>query len=304
MVRLLSAAAIAAVLSSPVTAAEDPATFDTPQAALDALIAALEASDRDGVIAVFGTEAVDVISSGSAPRDRLVWERFMELYKEGYSFEPQEDGSVELLVGEDDWPMPVPLIENDAGAWYFDAVAGREEIDARRIGFNELSVMELMEAYVDLQAEYRLVDYDEDGVMEFAWHIISSPDEKDGLYWPEEDSPLGDIFARAAAVGYEIDGEEQDPEPFYGYLFHVFNSQGPNAPGGEMDYIINGNQVVSHALIAVPADYGHTGIMSFMIGENGILLEADLGEDDETVNAALQAFDPDDRWTEVEEDGN
>ncbi|XDA97015.1 DUF2950 family protein [Sulfitobacter sp. LCG007] len=295
--------ALCALFAQPGGAAEAPAVYPTPQDAVEALADGLEAQDRDAVIAVFGSDALDVISSGSDPRDRLVWGRFLELYRNGYSFEPVDDSTIELLVGEDDWPMPIPLVKGAEG-WFFDAAAGREEILARRIGFNELSVMEILEAYVDLQLEYRMVDHDGDGIMEFAWHILSTEDAREGLYWPGDESPLGDLMARASAEGYEVDGDEESPQPFYGYLFHIFNAQGPSAKGGERDYMIDGDQVVSHAMIAVPAQYGETGVMSFMIAENGILLEADLGADEGTVTAALQAFDPDERWTVVEDRGS
>lgn len=304
MMRRVSAGLLAAALTLPTPvahAAETPTVYATPQAAVEALVAGLQAEDREAVIDAFGSNALDVISSGSASRDRLIWGRFLELYQQGYNFQPVEDMTLELQVGPDNWPMPIPLVEGPDG-WFFDAAAGRDEIIDRRIGFNELSVMEILEAYVDIQFEYRMVDHDDDGIMEFAWHVLSSEDERDGLYWPRDDSPMGDLFAKASAEGYEIDGEEEAPQPFYGYLFHIFNSQGPNAPGGERDYMIDGSQVVSHAIIAVPAGYGDSGIMSFMIGENGILLEADLGDDEEVVQAALQTFDPDDRWTVVEED--
>jgi hypothetical protein len=160
-----------------------------------------------------------------------------------------------------------------------------------------------MRAYARVQTRFRQTDYDGDGVMEFASALLSSPGQRDGLYWPPEpgapESPIGDIIAQAAADGYVVRGQAEPPKPYLGYYFHVLQKQGPNAPGGAMDYVINGNMVAGHALFAFPAAWGDTGIMSFMVGENGVVYEADLGEDTIDRGNAVEAFDPGEPWQPV-----
>jgi hypothetical protein len=167
-------------------------------------------------------------------------------------------------------------------------------------------VIELMGAYARVQSRFRQTDYDGDGVMEFAASILSAPGARDGLYWPPEpgapESPIGDAVAQAAAEGYVVQGHEEDPKPYLGYYFHLLQKQGPSAPGGPMNYIINGNMVAGHAMLAFPAAYGETGIMSFIVGENGAVHEADLGEDTIGAATAIEAFDPDEAWAPVSQE--
>jgi hypothetical protein len=281
-------------------AGEDPASYASPQAALDAVIEAL-ASDKEGAILdVFGTNAEDVISTGNPLEDAENAIAFLQMYANGYRFLPESANRVTLLLGEDSWPFPIPLERSQAG-WAFDVEDGREEVLARRIGLNELETMELMEAYVAAQSLFRQTDHDGDGVMEFAAGILpSEPGARDGLFWASGDSLMGELIAMASLDGY-FDGEEdQEPEPFGGYYYRVLNSQGDAAPGGAMDYIINGNKIAGHALLAVPSDYGNNGIHSFLISENGVLMEADLGEDSLDIAQEITAYNPDDVWTVVD----
>jgi hypothetical protein len=295
---------LAALLSAS-TALAAPKAFETPEAAVGAVIEALKAGDRDALLAVFGPENEDVIISGEDERDRQDREEFLAAYDHMHRVAVNADGVATLYVGREQWPFPLRLVEGDAG-WVFDVEGGREEMLDRRIGRNELDVIELMRAYVGVQARFRQTDYDGDGVMEFASALLSSPGQRDGLYWPPEadapESPVSDIVAQAAAEGYVLRGQSEPPKPYLGYYFHLLQKQGPNAPGGAMDYVINGNMVAGHALLAFPADWGETGIMSFMVGENGVVLEADLGE--ETVEAAnaIDAFDPGEEWQPVSDD--
>ncbi len=284
-------------LATSTFAAETPAVYDTPQDVLSAMVSALEAKDRDALLGVFGTSAEDLLYSGNAERDAVNREIVLGAYLEGYRFVPRDEGGVELILGADDWPFPVPIAEAGDG-WAFDVEAGRDEVLFRRIGLNEIEAMELMAAYVDIQAEYRLVDHDGDGVMEFAASILSSDEEaEDGLVWAAPDSPLGERIALASLDGYSEDGTDYEAEPFGGYFYRILTAQGPAAPGGEMDYVIGGNMVAGHALLAVPADYGSSGIHSFMVSENGVILEADLGEESLETGYAITRYDPDERWT-------
>jgi hypothetical protein len=302
-------AALLLASGAPVIAAAEPQTFDSPQAAADAVIAALKAKDPDALLAVFGPENEDVIFSGDAAEDRDDWRRFLSSYETMHRIgtETGESGeSATLYVGRDQWPFPVLLV-SDGGRWHFDAPGAAEEIRLRRVGENELDVIDVMHGYVRAQAVYRSENPDGDGLPSFAAAILSSAGRHDGLYWPaapgEPESPIGDFMARAAADGYNVDGTDVDPEPYLGYYFRVLQKQGPHAPGGALDYMANGEMVAGHALLAFPADYGQSGVMSFMVGEAGIVYEADLGEDTLAVAGAMDSFDPGDGWSVVEETG-
>lgn len=279
-----------------------PASYATPEAAVAAAVAALESRDRDALLAVFGPENEDLIRSGDPEQDREDRRDFLAAHAEMHRVAVAEDGSATLYVGADQWPFPIRLAKGETG-WAFDVEAGRQEILERRIGRNELDVIELLRAYAKVQARYRQSDRDGDGVREFAAHIISTPGSRDGLYWPPADdapeSPVGEAVAMAAAEGYVIDGEARAPEPYLGYYFHLLRKQGESAPGGAFDYRVNGNMVAGHALLAFPSAYGETGVMSFVIAENGVVHEADFGEDTIAAASAIDSFDPGEGWAPV-----
>lgn len=294
----LLAAVAACLLSGPAFAQQGQ--YASPQAALDAMISALRAADKNAVLGVFGAEAADYLSDGDPVEDRINRLTLLGLYEEGYRFVPQPDGSVLIALGAEGWLFPVPIASQD-GSWAFDNDAGREEVRLREIGLNEIDVVELLQAYVTIQAEFRRADPNGDGVMEFAGQIIASDETaRDGLFWADEDSPLGELFARAAATGYNDGASDQPPEPFSGYYYRILTAQTDAAPGGAMSYIINGHMLGGHALLAVPAVYGETGVHSFMVSENGIVLEAVLGEDTLEIAAGMAAYDPTPDWTPVE----
>ncbi len=299
-----AAATVALLLATGVPALAAPQSFATPEAAVDAVIAALDATDKDALIAVFGPESEDVILTGDDAQDRDTWGEFLSNYRKLHRIEVDGDTAT-LEIGTDLWPFPAPLVK-DAGGWHFDGDAAREEVTLRRIGENELDVIDLLRGYVRAQAAYRAEDPDNDGLRTFASAIISDAGTRDGLYWPDEpgapESPIGDFMARAAAGGYNVDGTDVDPEPYLGYYYHILTKQGPHAPGGAMDYMVDGHMVAGHALIAFPSDYGDTGVMSFMVSENGTVYEADLGDDTLTVAAAIDSYDPGDGWSPVEDD--
>lgn len=300
--RFIHGLACAACLLIPVSSVAQPAAYPTPQDALEALMSALRKSDRAAVLEVFGAEAEDYLSDGDPVEDQINRLALLQLYTEGFRFEPQEDGSVLIALGEEGWLFPVPVARTDTGVWSFDNEAGREEVRLREIGSNELEVLELLAAYVDVQNSFRQSDQDGDGVMEFAQNIIStSAEARDGLFWPGDDPLLGELFARANAAGYSDGTTDQPPEPFFGYFFRILTEQTDNAPGGAMDYIVNGNMVGGHALLAVPAIFGETGVHSFMVAENGTILETVLGEDTLTIAAEINAYDPNDDWSPIVE---
>jgi hypothetical protein len=297
--------AAAAALAMAGAALAEPARYDSPDAAAAAFRAALEAGGAEPLLAVFGPEAEDLLLTGDPEQDRenrrdllAAWSAMGRV-----GIEASGDAAT-IYVGREQWPFPIPLVRGASGAWAFDPEAGRETILARRIGRNELDVITLLRAYVRVQADYRRTDWDGDGVMEFAAHIISSEGARDGLYWPsapgEAASPIGDFVARAAADGFSVGGEVAAPEPYLGYLYRILPGQGTNAPGGAMDYVVNGSMVAGHALIAYPAAYGIDGVMTFLVGENGRVLEADLGAVTLEAASAIDRFDPDATWTPAE----
>ncbi|WP_157960269.1 DUF2950 family protein [Albibacillus kandeliae] len=279
-----------------------PPVYATPQDALEALMAAMATGDVDATLAAMDPEAGDLVHAADPERVSEAIAQFLELYQDGFRFVPGEGGTVIIDLGRDDWPFPVPLVRA-ANGWSFDTDAGREEVIDREIGRNELDVIDAMHGYVDIQAHYRALDPDGDGVPAFAARIISSVGSHDGLYWSDrEDSLIGDMAAKASLDGYSQDGETQEAEPFQGYYFRILTSQGPSAPGGEMNYVINGHMVAGHALLAVPAEYGVSGIHSFIVSEAGVVQEADLGEDTLDIAYGITSYEPDDRWSPVEED--
>jgi len=283
----------------PALAAEQPASYATPQAAIDAFATALEQADQAKILVVFGTDARGLLSTNNADRDANNREAILTMYKAGYRFRPDDSGGVTLLLGADGWPFPIPLARGGDG-WAFDIEEGRDEVLYRRIGLNELETIEIMSVYGDIQAAYRLEDHDSDGVMEFAPSILSSPGVRDGLVWNNADSPLGVRIAMASLDGYNDGTDDVEPEPFGGYYYRILHSQGASAPGGAIDYMIGGNMMVGHALLAVPSDYGQSGIHSFLVSENGTILEADLGKDSLDVGFAITSYDPGADWTPVE----
>jgi hypothetical protein len=280
----------------------EPIAFPSPEDAVADLVAALEAGDRAGVVAIFGEENLDVVSTGDAVEDREIWGDFLEGAQELTKVDLVSPDMATLFVGRDLWPFPAPLVRGEGG-WTFDAEAAREEVLMRRIGRHELAVIEVLKRANGIQSIYRRTDHDGDGVMEFAAGILSSPGARDGLYWPASAgglSPFDDRIARANLGGFAIDGQDVEPDPWEGYYFTILQAQGPAAPGGAYSYLVNGNMVSGYAVLAVPAIYGDTGIMSFMVGENGIVYEADLGEDTLARALEIEAFDPADEWAPVD----
>ena len=215
-------AMMALVCSASLTMA-DPANYDSPEAAVEAVMAALEARDRDALLAVFGVENEDVVFTGDPDEDREVWTEFVRSYDRQHRIEMQ-DGSAVLHIGREDWPFPAEIV-NASGSWHFDGAGAREEVLLRLIGLNELDVIDVLKGGAAIQEDFRQTDYDGDGVMEFASSILSSPGERDGLFWPDEPgtlpSPIGPFVARASADGYNFDGTDEEPDPYLGYYFSV-----------------------------------------------------------------------------------
>ena len=299
----LFSSVVSLVLGTSVAHAE-PAFYPTPEAATEAFVAALQAQDRAALLTIFGPESEDLMTSGDPDEDADAREQFLAAYQTFHQIVTADGGPAELQIGRNLWTFPVAMVPSAAG-WSFDAAGARDEILARRIGENELDVIDLMRKAVQVQNAFRQIDHDGDGVMEFAASILSSPGQRDGLYWPSEegtpDSPIGAFMAQAAADGVSIDGVDQAPVPYLGYYFRILTRQGSAAPGGAYDYMVGGNMVAGHAVLAYPAEPGSSGVMSFMVGENGQIFEANLGEATLETAASIDIFDPSEGWTALSE---
>lgn len=276
--------------------------FTSPEDAAKALAAAAKANDTVGLSAILGPEGKDLISSGDEVADRQGLERFVKLYEEKNQLVKERDRKAVLEVGSDAWPLPIPIVKVSRG-WIFDTKQGKEEILTRRIGKNELSTIQVCLAYVDAQREYAAEDWDGDGLLEYAQDFASRPGRKNGLYWEakegEKPSPLGPFAAKAKAEGYtkKSDGS---PSPYHGYLFKILKAQGKNARGGAVNYVIKDKMIGGFGLIAYPAQYGVSGIMSFMVNHDGVVYEKNLGKNTQSIAQGTERFDPDKTWKKVE----
>lgn len=276
------------------------ARYPTPENAVASLMAAVRADSDEQLAQVFGADAAGLLASGDPVSDSGRRARFVELYDEGHHIEQPEPGTATLFVGPDDWPFPVPLVRRGAD-WTFDTASGIDEIVNRRIGRNELDTIETCRAIVDAQREYAALEIAGHPKGAYARYFLSrDPAAHDGLYWPtapgEPDSPLGQLVADAQAEGYALPSGEQGPQPYHGYLYRVLEKQGPNAPGGAAEYLVDGRLTRGFAVVAWPVEYGNSGIMTFLVAANGIVYESDLGEDTARIAGALEAYDPDAHW--------
>lgn len=280
--------------------------FNSPGQASEALVEAMRTDDTRQLHRVLGHGAEDLIFSGDAVADRKGVEEFLELYDAKNQLEESVDGAFTLLVGDNEWPLPIPIRKDPkSGEWYFDTDAGMDELINRRIGRNELDTIQVCLAIVDAQREYAAEDRDGNGVHDYAGKFISDPGKKNGLYWDtsgdERLSPLGSLMMLASGEGYKVTSsrKRQEPRPFHGYRFRSLTRQGHFAPGGTRDYIVDGKMTGGFAIVAYPADYGASGIMTFIVSHHGIVYQQDLGENTERTAEAMKVFDPDPQWTEV-----
>ncbi|HWV51008.1 DUF2950 domain-containing protein [Pseudorhodoplanes sp.] len=274
--------------------------FKTPEDAVSALVAAVRADNVRDMIMVLGQHGRDIVISGDPVADQTARAAFLIAYDLKHQIVKKDDDRAELVIGNNDWQLPIPLAQK-GGAWQFDAEAGRREVLLRRIGRNELAAIQTSLAYVDAQNEYASMNPAGLKVDSYAQRIVSSPGKKDGLYWPtaanEPQSPLGEAFAAATVQGYRP-GEQQIP--YHGYCYKVLTAQGPNAPGGAMNYLVKGNLIGGFGLVAYPAEYGNSGVMSFIVNHSGVVLQKDLGPNTARIASRMTAFDPDPSWRRVD----
>jgi hypothetical protein len=289
---------------APLPSGSPAETFASPADAVKALTEATQAKDVAAVRAIFGS-AVTELLSGDATQDAVEFGNFSKNVALMCNPVALSADKVVLYIGAENWPFPIPLVRAN-GKWFFDAIAGKEEVLNRRIGGDELTAISVCRTYVDAQHEYASVDRDGGGVLNYAQRLNSTPGHHDGLYWEpgdnEDISPFGPLVANAFDEGYDGEKPVGRTEPFHGYLFKILKEQGPDAPGGKYNYIINGNMVAGFALVAYPAHWGDSGIMTFIVNQNGKVYQRNLGENSAELAASLTEFDPDKNWTVVEDD--
>ena len=253
--------------------------------------AAVKDGTKREILKVLGNGAEDIVTSGDDVADAQTRKAFVSTYDAKHSIKAEGNKKATLILGTEDFPFPIPLINTKSG-WEFDADAGRIEILYRRIGRNELDVIQTCLAFVDAENEYAEKDRTGDGAGVYAQRVVSSPGKKDGLYWRDDadPSPLGELAAQAAAEGYKA-GEQ--PAPYHGYYFRILKGQGPDAPGGALHYVVKGKMIGGFALIAYPTEYGNSGVMTFMVNHAGIVYQKDLGRQTEAIAKRIMLFDPD-----------
>jgi hypothetical protein len=291
-----------AVLILPVFAQEvKQKVFGSPEEAMKALVEAVQANDRKGALTVLGTEGEDMIDSGDKVQDKNVQDLFVKAYQEKVDYVKEKEDRVSVIIGNDNWPFPIPIVKRGEG-WVFDTKAGREEMLNRRIGRNELSTIQVCLGYVEAQREYASTDREQDGIIQYAQKFASDKYRRNGLYWEaaegEIPSPLGPFAVKASAEGYRRAGDR--PTPYHGYYFKILKGQGKDAPGGAFSYVINGHMVAGFALVAWPAEYAVSGVMTFIVNQNGTVYQKDLGPKTEGIVKAMTLYNPDRTWSRAQ----
>jgi hypothetical protein len=288
--------------TAPASASVLAKTFDTPQQAADALVDAAGKFDLDALEEIFGPDGDDVVLSGEYPQDRQLASDFAAQAREkkSVSVDPKSGSRAFLIVGNEDWPFPVPLVKQ-GGKWSFDANAGRQELLYRRVGSNELDAIAICRNYVEAQYEYAFQKREGYDVHQYAQRVISTPGKQDGLAWRNPDGswggPIGEEIAHAIEQGYS-----SKAEPYHGYFFKILKGQGPAAPLGEMDFVVRGIMIGGFALVAAPAEYAVTGVKSFIVSQDGVVYEKDLGPASLNEFAKMERFNPDGSWKPIQDE--
>ncbi len=273
-------------------------TFNSPGDAVLALYNAVKSNDSQAISAILGSNSGPIIHTGDDVADKKMGADFIRRYEQMHRVVIEPDQTVTLYIGADNWPMPIPLVKNNNGAWYFDTETGKQEILYRRVGRNENDAIETLYALVDAQRDYASTTHDGDKTKHYATKFISSEGKHDGLYWKTSDnenpSPIGPVLVSASSEGYNLKQGQQ--APFHGYYYRLLTKQGAAAKGGARDYMVNGQLTRGFAFVAYPAEYRNSGVMTFIVNQDGIVYEKDLGQDTDKLAAAMSAFDPDGTW--------
>jgi hypothetical protein len=276
------------------------ASFASPEQAVERLVAAVRSGGSE-VIKVLGPDSTSLVNSGDQVADQRVREKFLEEYGQASKIVKQGDTKAILTIGQDEWPFPIPMVKSGS-SWRFDTKAGKIEILNRRIGTNELDAIEVSQAYVDAQRDYATKDRNNDNYIEYAQKFLSGPGKHDGLYWPaaagEEESPMGELMVRAQAQGYTA--KQGKRTPYRGYYYKILKAQGSHAKGGAVDYVVNGHMVGGFALVAYPAQYGASGITTFIVNHEGVVYQKDLGANTATIAQRMTRYDPGPGWSKAE----
>ena len=303
-ITLLALVLTAIFLSIPASAATTKQkTFTSPEKAIQALVASLKKGDNASAKAILGPSSEQLISSGDPINDRRIRDRFLSAYEEMQRLDLQGKRKAVLVIGKNEWPFPIPIVMIK-NRWRFDTRAGIQEIINRRIGANELDTIQTCLAIIDAEQEYAMNDYDGNGLHDYAARFWSDPGKKNGLYWQtgegEEPSPLGELIAKAKAEGYTQRKDKEGPSPYHGYLYRILTGQGKHAQGGAYDYMVKGHLLGGVAVVAYPAQYGSSGVMTFIVNHDGIVYQKDLGRKTSEVASKIELFDPGPDWKKVE----
>ena len=300
MNRTLVSLTIAAFLCTAASVVNAQQAFKTPDEAASALVSAAKTGDRKAIVSVLGPDGNDIVSSGDEVADAATRQKFVAAYDAKHEITMEGDNKAVMVIGQEDFPLPIPIVRKD-GMWKFDTAAGREEILARRIGKNELDAIQSCLAYVDAQNDYADKDRTGAGTGIYAQRIQSSPGKKDGLYWPDvqgnDPSPLGEFIAEATGQGYRVGGGRI---PYHGYYYKILTKQGAAAPDGELDYVVRGKMIGGFALVAYPAEYRNSGVMTFIVNHNGQVYQKDLGSHTARLAERMTSFNPDETWKKVD----
>jgi hypothetical protein len=303
---LLVTVAVVFVWSMPIAGASMQSLFSSPEDAVKALVDAVKAKDDTAIDQIFGPSGKD-LHSGDKVQDAAEFDELAGNLAEKTSLVKESDSRVLLHIGNENWPFPIPIVKKD-GQWFFDTEAGKEEILNRRIGENELTAILVCRTYVKAQREYTLKDWDGDGIFAYAQKLRSDRGKRNGLFWRsapgEAVSPLGELVAKARMEGYKKEKavfKEEEPSPFHGYYFKILTRQGKNAPGGKYNYVINGNMVGGFALVAFPSNWGKSGVMTFIVNQQGKVYQKNLGPGTLKVAQNMKFYNPDKSWTPVKE---
>ena len=299
MNKVLVSLTIAMLLCAAASVASAQEAFKTPDEAASALVSAAKAGDMKALATVLGPDGDAIVSSGDKVADATTRQKFVTAYEAKHQISLDGEDKAIMVIGDQDYPLPIPIVRKN-GMWRFDTVAGRDEILARRIGRNELDAIQSCLAYVDAQNDYAAKDRTGAGTGVYAQRIVSRPGKKDGLYWQtsqgEDPSPLGELIAEATAQGYRVGAGRT---PYHGYYFKILTKQGAAAPGGELDYIVHGKMIGGFALVAYPAEYRNSGVMTFIVSHDGTVFQKDLGRNTAKLAPQISSFNPGKTWQRV-----
>lgn len=302
--QLAATAVLLTLLLSTVSFAQqgNEKTFTSPGAAVLALYNASKSNDSQALAAIFGSSSNDILHTGDDVADKNMQANFIRRYDQMHRVVVEPDQTVTLYVGAENWPLPIPLVKNGSGAWYFDAEAGKKEILYRRVGTNENDAIDILYSLVDAEREYASEPRNGEKTAHYAAKFLSDDGKQNGLYWKTSDneppSPIGPLLVSAASQGYSM--QQGQPTPYHGYYYRILTKQGAAAKGGARDYMVNGNLTGGFAFVAYPAEYRNSGVMTFMVNQDGIVYEKDLGADTVKTAAAMTEYNPDSTWNPVD----